>query len=88
LGDRAEGKTELAPDLPGARRPRGTLPRMEGGSSGEENSNLYVRGVEEGRRGEQPDPSSLIELLDVFGERGLRSYLVGFVEGREDAREG
>jgi hypothetical protein len=29
---------------------------MEGGSSGEENANLYVRGVDEGRRGEQPDP--------------------------------
>ena len=64
------------------------MPRMEGGASGEENSNLYVRGVEEGRRSEQPDPSTLIELLDVFGEDGLRSYLMGFAEGREDAREG
>ncbi|HEV2743607.1 MAG TPA: hypothetical protein VGV91_10650 [Rubrobacter sp.] len=60
---------------------------MECGSSGEENANLYVRGVEEGGRGEQPDPSELIELLDVFGEDGLRSYLMGFAEGREDARE-
>jgi hypothetical protein len=25
------------------------MPRMEGGSSGEENANLYVRGVDEGR---------------------------------------
>jgi hypothetical protein len=64
------------------------MPRMEGGSSGEENSNLHVRGVEEGRRGEQPDPSTLIELLDVFGEDSLRSYLMGFAEGREDTREG
>ncbi len=63
------------------------MPRMEGGSSGEENANLYVRGVEEGRRGGQPDPSALIELLDVFGEDGLRSYLMGFVEGREDAQD-
>ncbi len=63
------------------------MPRMEGGSSGEENANLYVRGVEEGRRGEQPDPSSLIELLDVFGEDGLRSYLMGFAEGREDTQD-
>jgi hypothetical protein len=62
--------------------------RMEGGSSGEENANLYVRGVDEGHRGERPDPSELIELLDVFGEAGLRSYLMGFAEGREDAREG
>ena len=64
------------------------MPRMEGGSSGEENSNLYLRGLNEGLRGEQPDPSALIELLDVFGEDGLRSYLVGFAEGRGDAREG
>ena len=54
------------------------MPRMEGGASGEENANLYVRGVDEGRRGEQPDPSALIELLDVIGEDGLGSYLMGF----------
>ncbi|MDQ3520818.1 MAG: hypothetical protein M3434_00560 [Gemmatimonadota bacterium] len=64
------------------------MPRMEGGSSGEETANLYVRGVDEGSRGERPDPSALIELLDVFGEDGLRSYLMGFAEGQEDAREG
>ena len=58
------------------------------GSSGEENANSYVRGANEGRRGVQPHPSALIELLDVFGEDGLRSYLMGFAEGREDAREG
>ena len=50
------------------------MPRMEGGSSGEENANLYVRGAEEGSRGEQPDPSEFIELLDIFGKDGLRSY--------------
>ena len=64
------------------------MPRMEGGSSGEENANLYVRGVNEGSRGKRPDPSTLIELLDVFGEDGLRSYLMGLAEGLEDAREG
>ncbi len=64
------------------------MPHMEGGSGGEENANLYVRGVDEGRRGERPDPSALIELLDVFGEDGPRSYLMGFGEGRKDAREG
>jgi hypothetical protein len=47
------------------------MPRVEGGSSGEEDANLYVRGVDEGSRGEQLDPSALIELLDVFGEDGL-----------------
>jgi hypothetical protein len=45
------------------------MPRVEGGSSGEENANLYVRGVDEGRRGEQPDPSALIELLETSSER-------------------
>ncbi len=64
------------------------MARMEGDSSGEEITNPYIRGVDEGHRGEQPDPSALIELLDVFGEDGLRSYLMGFAEGREDAREG
>ena len=73
---------------PGERRPKGTMPRMEGGSSGEENANLYLRGVDGGSQGERPDPSALMELLDVFGEDGLRSYLLGFAEGREDAREG
>ena len=63
------------------------MARMEGGSSGVENAKLYVRGVEEGRRGEQPDPSALIELLDVFGEDGLHSYLMGFAGGREDAQD-
>ena len=57
-------------------------------SNGEEKANLYMRGVNEGHRGERPDPSELIELLDVFGEDGLRSYLMGLAEGREDAREG
>jgi hypothetical protein len=64
------------------------MPRMEGASSGEENANLYVHGVDEVSRGERPDPSALIELLDVFGEDGLRSYLMAFAECLEDAREG
>jgi hypothetical protein len=63
------------------------MARMEGGASGEENANLYVRGVGEGRRGERPNPSALIELLDVFGEDGLHSYLMGFAGGREDAQD-
>lgn len=66
-----------------------TIPGVEGGSAGgEENANLYVRGPNEGRRGEQPDPSSLIDLLDVFGEEGLRAYLMGFREGREEGEGG
>jgi hypothetical protein len=56
-------------------------------STGEENANLYKRGVSEGRRGELLDASELLELLDVFGEDGVRSYLVGFLEGVDDALE-
>jgi hypothetical protein len=29
----------------------------------------------------------LLDLLDVFGEDGVRSYLVGYLEGVEDAME-
>ncbi len=50
-------------------------------STGEENANLYKRGVSEGSRGELLDASELLELLDVFGEDGVRSYLVGYLEG-------
>jgi len=56
-------------------------------STGEENVNLYKRGVSEGSRGELLDASELLELLDVFGEDGVRSYLVGFLEGVDDAME-
>ena len=56
-------------------------------STGEENANLYKRGVSEGSRGELLDASELLELLDVFGEDGVRSYLVGYLEGVGDALE-
>ena len=56
-------------------------------STGEENANLYKRGVSEGSRGELLDASELLELLDVFGEDGVRSYLVGYSEGVDDALE-
>jgi hypothetical protein len=56
-------------------------------STGEENANLYKRGVSEGSRGELLDASDLLELLDVFGEDGVRSYLVGYLEGIADAME-
>jgi hypothetical protein len=56
-------------------------------ATGEENANLYKRGVNEGSRGELLDASELLELLDVFGEDGMRSYLVGFLEGVDDALE-
>ena len=56
-------------------------------STGEENANLYNRGVNEGSRGELLGASELLELLDVFGEDGVRSYLVGYLEGVDDAIE-
>jgi hypothetical protein len=56
-------------------------------STGEENANLYERSVNEGSRGELLNASELLELLDVFGEDGARSYLVGYLEGVDDAME-
>ena len=65
---------------------RGTLVYM-GESTGDENSNLYIRGVNEGRSGELLEASDLLDILEVFGEDGMRSYLMGIVEGQEDAAE-
>ena len=58
-----------------------------GRSSGDENANLYMRGVEEGYNGDSLEVSELMDILGVFGEDGLRSYLMGILEGEEDARE-
>ena len=58
-----------------------------GGSTGEEYANLYVRGVNEGRSGELLEASDLLDILEVFGEDGIRSYLMGVIEGEEDAAE-
>ena len=59
----------------------------EGRSSGEENANLYTRGSNEARAGEILDGGALLEVLDVFGEDGIRSYLLGYVEGIIDIME-
>jgi len=59
----------------------------EGRSSGDENANLYTRGVNESRAGEILDGEALLEVLDVFGEDGVRSYLLGYVEGIADIVE-
>jgi hypothetical protein len=59
----------------------------EGSSSGPENANLYARGVTEGLAGEPLEGKVLLEILDVFGVDGLRAYIVGHVEGAEDAEE-
>jgi hypothetical protein len=58
-----------------------------GESTGEENANLYVRGVNEGRAGEFLDGEELLAILDVFGEGGLRAYIVGHLEGLDDTME-
>jgi hypothetical protein len=59
----------------------------EGRSSGEENANLYTRGVNEAHAGEILDGEELLEILDIFGEDGVRSYLLGYVEGTADIAE-
>ena len=59
----------------------------EGTSSGEEKANLYMRGVNEGRAGEELEGKELLAILDVFGEDGLRSYILGHLEGIVDATE-
>ncbi len=58
-----------------------------GESTGEENANLYVRGVNEGRAGEFLDGEELLAILDVFGKDGLRAYIVGHLEGLDEAME-
>jgi hypothetical protein len=58
-----------------------------GESTGEENSNLYMRSVNEGRSGELLEASDLLDILEVFGGEGMRSYLMGLIEGQEDASE-
>ena len=59
----------------------------EGRSNGEENANLYPRESNEVRAGEILDGGALLEVLDVFGEDGVRSYLLGYVEGIVDIME-
>ena len=58
-----------------------------GESTGEENSNLYMRDVNEGRSGDLLEALDLLDILEVFGEDGMRSYLMGGIEGQEDAAE-
>ncbi len=58
-----------------------------GESAGIEIANLYTRGVNQGYEGHPLEAQYLIDLLDVFGEVGVRMYLVGILEGEEDAEE-
>ena len=54
------------------------------GTAGEEHANLYMRGVNEAASGAELDAQVILDVLDVFGEDGVRMYLVGFLEGIED----
>ena len=56
-------------------------------SVGKEIANLYTRGVNQGYEGHPLEAQYQLDLLDVFGEVGVRTYLVGILEGEEDARE-
>jgi hypothetical protein len=58
-----------------------------GEADGKELSNLYMRGVKEGARGVDFDPQQVLDVLDVFGEEGVRMYMVGCLEGVEDEIE-
>jgi len=57
------------------------------GTAGEEHANLYIRGVNEATSGAELDAQEVLDVLDVFGEDGVRMYLVGFLEGIEDRLE-
>ena len=58
-----------------------------GESTGEENADLYMRGVDDGRSGELLEAPELLDILEVFGEDGMRYYLMGIIEGEDDAAE-
>ncbi len=58
-----------------------------GESAGKEIANLYTQGVNQGYEGHPLEAQYLIDLLDVFGEVGARMYLVGILEGEEDAED-
>jgi hypothetical protein len=37
--------------------------------------------------GKPLEGKALLEILDVFGEEGLRAYILGHTEGSDDAEE-
>ncbi|MCA1739887.1 MAG: hypothetical protein LC740_13995 [Actinobacteria bacterium] len=57
------------------------------GTAGEEHANLYMRGVDEAASGTELDAQEVLDVLDVFGEDGVRCYLMGILEGIEDRVE-
>ena len=57
------------------------------GTAGEEHANLYMRGVNEAASGAELEAQEVLDVLEVFGEVGVRMYLVGFLEGIGDRAE-
>ena len=57
------------------------------GTAGEEHANLYMRGVNEAASGAELEAQEVLDVLEVFGEVGVRMYLVGFLEGIEERVE-
>lgn len=57
------------------------------GTAGEEHANLYMRGVNEAASGAELEAQEVLDVLEVFGEDGVRMYLVGFLEGIEERLE-
>lgn len=56
-------------------------------TSGEEYSNLYMRGVNEAASGAELEAQAVLDVLDAFGEDGVRWYLIGTLEGIESRAE-
>jgi hypothetical protein len=67
----------------------GEPPSREEIARRKELANLYTRGVREGYEGELfgHQAEAMRDILDVFGEDGLREYLMGVIEGEADAEE-
>jgi hypothetical protein len=57
------------------------------GTAGDEHANLYMRGVNEAASGAELEAQEVLDVLEVFGEDGVRMYLVGFLEGIEERVE-
>ena len=53
----------------------------------EEYANLYIRGVNEAAAGVELEAQEVLDVLDVFGEDGMRWYLIGHLEGIKDREE-
>ena len=52
-----------------------------------EYANLYIRGVNEAAAGVELEAQEVLDVLDVFGEDGMRWYLIGHLEGIKDREE-